>query len=601
MRVSVPLLAGWSALSSRRAPRLKRHAFRPILAGMDLPGPREPASPSRRLLEESPYDVARRFASRERATEAVAAAAFPVAAGALAATTSEAPAGWLALGLVLAYAVSARVTFHVGAGSAVPTQLVLVPMLFLLPPSLVPLLVAAGLVLSALPEVMGGRAPRERLLAAVVDAWHSIGAAAVLVAAEDGAVAGLDWRLLAGALAGQVAVDAAVSCLREWAGRGISPLVQLRVLGWIYAIDALLTPIAALAVAAADRRSYVVFAVLALVALLALLARDRALGVHRAAELTRKNRMSAIALEQRLYDLGRERARLRAAIERVGRAFSSSLDRDELLDIVLQTAIDAVDADCGRIRLANGGELRHGSCDGLAPALLAAEAELGPGAAGEGHAVARPLSDAGLIAVGRRGRAFTAGESDALEYLAAQAAASIANVALHERAARQAMTDELTGLANHRRFHELLAEEERGGAPHALIILDIDDFKLVNDRHGHQTGDAVLRAVGDVVRANCRGTDEAARYGGEEIAVVLPGTTLERAHEVAERIRAAIAAHPFPIPGGGAVQVTASVGVAAAAPGRGQAELLAAADAALYTAKRGGKNRTVTQRAARVA
>jgi len=565
---------------------------------MDRPRAGATASPSRRLLEESPFDVARRFARRERATEAIAAAAFVLVAGGLAATAGGAVPGWLALGLVLAYAVSAGVTFHVGAGLAVPTQLVLVPMLFVLPPGIVPVLVAVGLLLSTLPDVVRGKGARERLIAAVADAWHALGAAAVLVAAGAGDVVPLEWGVLAGALAAQVATDAAVSSLREWAGRGITPRVQLRVLGWIYAIDALLTPIGALAVAASDGRRAVVFAVLALVALLALLAllaRDRALSVRRAGELTRQNRMAAITLEQRLFDLGRERARLRTAIERVGRAFSSSLDRAELLEIVLQTAVDAVDGDCGRIRLAGGEEVAHGPSAGLTPALLAAETALATGAAGQGYAVARSLSDAGVIAVARRGRAFTPGECDVLDYLSAQAAASIANVALHELAARQAMTDELTGLANHRRFHELLAREQAGGESRALIILDIDNFKLVNDRHGHQTGDAVLRAVGQVVRANCRDSDEAARYGGEEIAVVLPGATLERAHEVAERIRAAIAAHQFPVVGGGVLRVTASVGVAATAPGCGHAELLTAADTALYAAKRGGKNRTVAQ------
>jgi diguanylate cyclase (GGDEF)-like protein len=560
---------------------------------MDLtrpPRPGGPASASRRLLEESPFDVGRRFARPERVTEAVVAAAFLVAAGGLAATAGAPVPGWLALGLVVAYALAARVSFHVCAGIAVPTQLVLVPMLFLLPPSLVPLLVAGGLVLSTMPEVLRGRGAVERLIAAVADASHALGAAAVLVVVGGGEIVALEWTVLAGALAAQISVDAAVSSVREWAGRGIPPRVQLRVLAWIYAVDALLTPIGGIAVAASAGRPYVVFSVLSLAGLLALLARDRALSVRRAAELTRENRVAAIALEERLDDLGRERARLRTAIERVGRAFSSSLDRAELLEIVLHTAIDAVDADCGRIRLAAGEEVRHGRCAGLAPALLAAETALGAGTAGEGHAVAQLLSDAGVIAVARRGRRFTPGERHVLDYLVAQAAASIANVALHELAARQAMTDELTGLGNHRRFHELLARE-----PLALIILDIDDFKLVNDRHGHQTGDAVLRAVGEVVRANCRDSDEAARYGGEEIAVVLPGETLERAHEVAERIRAAIAAHPFPVVGGGVLRVTASVGVAAAEPGCGHAELLAAADAALYAAKRGGKNRTVAQ------
>src|SRR5215212_10541536 len=225
-------------MSSGERARLKRAAQRPILPGMDVSRPPRP-SPSRRLLEESPFDVARRFARRERATEAILATAFLVVAGVLAATSGAPAPGWLALGLVLAYAVTARVTFHAGAGVAVPTQLVLVPMLFLLPPAIVPPLVAAGLMLSTLPDQLRGKGGRERMIAAVVDAWHAMGAAGVLVAVGGGAAVPLDWSVLAGALAAQVAVDAAVSSVREWAGRGISLRVQLRVLGWTYAIDAL--------------------------------------------------------------------------------------------------------------------------------------------------------------------------------------------------------------------------------------------------------------------------------------------------------------------------------------------------------------------------
>ena len=104
---------------------------------------------------------------------------------------------------------------------------------------------------------------------------------------------------------------------------------------------------------------------------------------------------------------------------------------------------------------------------------------------------------------------------------------SIENVGLHETVERQAVTDELTGLFNRRRFQEAMATEveraRRFGQPLGLVLLDIDDFKRVNDTYGHQQGDLVLREVARVLRESSREIDEPARYGGEELAVVLPG------------------------------------------------------------------------------
>jgi diguanylate cyclase (GGDEF)-like protein len=124
-------------------------------------------------------------------------------------------------------------------------------------------------------------------------------------------------------------------------------------------------------------------------------------------------------------------------------------------------------------------------------------------------------------------------------------------------------------------------------------MLDIDDFKRVNDTHGHPQGDEVLRTVGRILDAESRGIDEPARYGGEEFAIALPETGTRGALEVAERVRAAIAAATIPlIEGAGEIQVTASIGVASL-PGLAAdaSDLIAAADGALYEAKRTGKNR----------
>jgi diguanylate cyclase (GGDEF)-like protein len=130
-----------------------------------------------------------------------------------------------------------------------------------------------------------------------------------------------------------------------------------------------------------------------------------------------------------------------------------------------------------------------------------------------------------------------------------------------------------------------------------LIMLDIDNFKRVNDTYGHMQGDLVLREVAAVLRESSREIDEPARYGGEEMAVALPGTDLEGAYLFAERVRRSIESLDLPLlEGEGSLRVTASFGAAALPVDHEKADkdtLVAAADAALYRAKRSGKNRTV--------
>jgi diguanylate cyclase (GGDEF)-like protein len=129
--------------------------------------------------------------------------------------------------------------------------------------------------------------------------------------------------------------------------------------------------------------------------------------------------------------------------------------------------------------------------------------------------------------------------------------------------------------------------------PIGLIMIDVDNFKAVNDTHGHPQGDVVLRHVARAVRENSRDVDSPARYGGEEMAVILPHTDLDGASAIAERVRAAIQGLEIPLMNGsGVLRVTASLGVAASALGDKDA-LIAGADNALYAAKRGGKNQTV--------
>jgi diguanylate cyclase (GGDEF)-like protein len=171
------------------------------------------------------------------------------------------------------------------------------------------------------------------------------------------------------------------------------------------------------------------------------------------------------------------------------------------------------------------------------------------------------------------------------------------------RLTRQAQTDSLTNLANRRALDERLDDEvdhaRRLGTNVAFVIADIDDFKSINDRYGHQTGDEALRNVARVFAEAVRELDLPGRYGGEEIALVLPGTNLSGARALAEKIRKSLEELHVTTTEGNAVQVTASFGAACFPAQSGVEELVAAADAALYEAKRTGKNRVVTVTAKR--
>jgi diguanylate cyclase (GGDEF)-like protein len=333
------------------------------------------------------------------------------------------------------------------------------------------------------------------------------------------------------------------------------------------------------------------------------------------AELGQEFNTMAGQLESRLEELRRERARLQDTIRRIGETAASNLDRDALLEIVVRTAVDAVSAGAGRAtaREAAGEPLKQRAAAGdvraFHEAIRGVEAlslESGEPAetSADGHAaLAHPFGPGdgtvvGLVSVAREGEAFSADERDLFHYLAGQASVSIENVDLHELVQRQAVTDDLTGLFNHRRFQEVVtAEVERARRfeqPLGLVMLDIDDFKEVNDTYGHQQGDLVLREVARALHDSSREIDEPARYGGEELAVALPQTDLEGTYLLAERVRTAIEALAIPrLNGEGVIRVTASFGVAALPEtASGKVDLIAAADAALYRAKRAGKNRT---------
>jgi diguanylate cyclase (GGDEF)-like protein len=323
-------------------------------------------------------------------------------------------------------------------------------------------------------------------------------------------------------------------------------------------------------------------------------------------------------LEARLQELQLERERLQESIRRVGQSVAAGLDRVGVLEIVVQTAVEGVEAAAGRATMRGPDDrlqevARTGEPESFRRALHAAEAavidagEVAEIQVGGASALAAPLGATeggdqviGIVSVARGDHVFTAAERELFAYLTNQASVSVENVDLHETVQRQAVTDELTGLFNHRRFQEVIAAEveraRRYGQEMGLIMLDIDNFKQVNDRYGHLQGDLVLREVARVLRQSSREIDEPARYGGEEMAVALPQTDLEGAFQFAERVRHSVEALDLPLlSGDGTLKVTASFGVAslASADHADKDALVAAADSALYEAKRAGKNRTV--------
>lgn len=157
----------------------------------------------------------------------------------------------------------------------------------------------------------------------------------------------------------------------------------------------------------------------------------------------------------------------------------------------------------------------------------------------------------------------------------------------------EALTDPLTGLANRRKFDQELelrfSQWRREGNPLSLAFLDVDHFKRLNDEHGHQAGDSVLSQVADILARNVRQMDLVARYGGEEFSMILPGTTLEEAKKVTDRLRAAIEDHNFPY-GGKNLSAQVSAGLAEAMLTNDASVLVRRADEALYAAKQAGRN-----------
>ena len=345
------------------------------------------------------------------------------------------------------------------------------------------------------------------------------------------------------------------------------------------------------------------------------------------------NSMSA-ELRQRLEQLHASRDQLRQSLSRLGQTLSSSLDLDRTLAVVVETAIETLGANRGMLWLFTPERDALYVKVGRGVGQTIMRLQTGSGVAGHVARAGVPLripadrdsvpfpsedepSAPHLLAVPMVGRGrvlgvltilgddperpFSQDDLDTLRSFAAQASVAMENVMLHQEAQRLSVTDPLTGLWNFRYF-QLQADRELESAarferPLSLLIIDLDHFKTVNDRFGHQVGDDVLLEVARRIQAATRVPDVVARYGGEEFVVLLPGTDLVGAVATAERIREAVGASKIAITTArdiAPISVTCSLGVAEhPLHGTTVAGLLRSADAAMYQAKTQGRDRVV--------
>jgi diguanylate cyclase (GGDEF)-like protein len=335
-------------------------------------------------------------------------------------------------------------------------------------------------------------------------------------------------------------------------------------------------------------------------------------------------------LRSYLGELQASRDELQNGLARLGETLAGSHDLDRILHVVLESAMASTRATGGMVMLLTPGrdhlvlaaaqgvevplDLRlpigQGITGGVAVSGEPARGRVGHGpgelwpAPGEPtgtSCIAVPLKSSGTVigVLDLFGSALPGGFDDSdlatIRTFAAQATVAVDNVLLHEEAQRLSITDGLTGLWNYRYFTMNVTKEieraSRFGRPLALLMLDLDHFKAVNDSYGHQRGDAVLVELSGRIRAEARDVDTVARYGGEEIVVVLPETDEAGARQAAERFCSAVRRKPFGDPGMPPIRLTISAGVAVYPfNGSSASALLAAADAALYESKRAGRD-----------
>ncbi|MGH2715858.1 MAG: diguanylate cyclase domain-containing protein [Thermoleophilaceae bacterium] len=514
---------------------------------------------------------------RERITESVAAVLFVAVAVAMA-------VGWAtdaldvvtAVVLVGCFVVLHQVEFDVGEGRTRPVQLVLVPMLLLLPPAAVPLIVASALLLAQLPGMVARREPWG-LLHSLADGWFSV--APALVLATLGLSEGF-WAaaaVLGVAVAAQIATDFAAATLRLRFGLALSVRDLLGGFAWVYLVDVLLTPVAVLAAGAGSASPLHVTAVLPLAALLAVFARERRGRIDNALELHRLVAES----EQRLQSIVQNSSDVIAIVTHEG---------------VVRTLTGAVEGIFGADwQTATGTSLLdrvHPDDTALVGAFLDGVAADAPGA-----------SQTLEWRIRRHDQLYRYVETVATNLLSDERLKGIVltardvdeRKAFEEQLRHRAFHDPLTQLANRGLFYDriehALSRQPRQEHRVAVLFVDLDDFKLVNDQLGHAVGDELLVGVARRLRGCVRSADTVARLGGDEFGVLLESVAgVNEPVQIAERIMSALA-EPFSVHG---ERITAalSIGLTVSRPGDPNVdELLRQADLAMYSAKRHGKRR----------
>ena len=266
------------------------------------------------------------------------------------------------------------------------------------------------------------------------------------------------------------------------------------------------------------------------------------------------------------------------ALALVGNALAATHDPRALLGVILEVVVDATSARGGRV-VENGDEIAWiGETYGGRPPLLL---ELAREDEGGTNLMLYPPAEG-----------FSAETRELAEWLASQAAIALENARLHHLVQQQAVTDDLTGLVNRRRFIEALGAEitraSAFGIPLSVIVADLDDFKLINDLFGHHVGDEVLRRFAKLIESHLRDVDVPGRLGGEEFAILVPDTDATGATAVAERIRHSLSGMALPLRDARAI--TATFGVAQLEEGESGDDLLRRADVALYHGKTRGKD-----------
>jgi two-component system cell cycle response regulator len=284
-------------------------------------------------------------------------------------------------------------------------------------------------------------------------------------------------------------------------------------------------------------------------------------------------------LESRLAELESERGRLRDAIARFGDALAATHDINQLLRVIVEAAVEATSANGARLLADDGTIVETGEPDSEGKRL---EFQLTAG-----------RTNFGTLTI--VGDSFDVEQTLAASSLAAHAAIALENARLHRIVERQALVDGLTGIANRRQCEDAMTSEvaraDRLGSTLTLVLADLDDFKAVNDAHGHAVGDDVLRKFAAALRSTVRDSDLAGRWGGEEFLLLLPGADATGGALLADRVRETFSERSFAGRDGEMVTVTCSFGVAQHRAGGDVRELFASADRALYRAKRAGKNR----------